>query len=249
MWCCVFRGCSQRPGIPTLWITHVQASASHAGTAPWWALQIQQQSPFSATLSNAKLAGISLALALSSCCSYFSICTAKEPSEPPSLRWEALALCAASAWDMVPVVRRDAWHSLVQKSSGRQRGVPAWHAHPRQPQEQVGKGKWQRVLRDLRAQPCTETCQQDCPAAPLPAAHTNHQVGPRSCSEQLCWCDLLTSDCWLPKKMNYYLRKRTKIGGSSVERCSYFFEEMLVLGSRGKAADSRLVRIWFITAD
>lgn len=119
----------------------------------------------------------------------------------------------------------------------------------RTPQEQVGKGKWQRVLRDLRAQPCTETCQQDCPAAPLPAAHTNHQVGPRSCSEQLCWCDLLTSDCWLPKKMNYYLRKRTKIGGSSVERCSYFFEEMLVLGSRGKAADSRLVRIWFITAD
>lgn len=131
MWCCVFRGCSQRPGIPTLWITHVQASASHAGTAPWWALQIQQQSPFSATLSNAKLAGVSLALALSSCRSYFSICTAKEPSEPPSLRWEALALCAASAWDMVPVVRRDAWHSLVQKSSGRQRGVPAWHAHLR----------------------------------------------------------------------------------------------------------------------
>lgn len=85
MWCCVFRVCSQRPGIPTLWITHVQAAAWHAGTAPWWALQIQQQSPFSATLSNAKLAGVSLALAFSSCCSYFSICTAEEPSEPPSL--------------------------------------------------------------------------------------------------------------------------------------------------------------------
>lgn len=85
MWCCVFRGCSQRPGIPTLWITHVQAAAWHAGTAPWWALQIQQQSPFSATLSNAKLAGVSLASAFSSCCSYFSICTAEEPSEPPSL--------------------------------------------------------------------------------------------------------------------------------------------------------------------
>lgn len=78
-------GCSQRPGIPTLWITHVQASAWHAGTAPWWALQIQQQSPFSATLSNSKLAGVSLASAFSSCCSYFSICTAEEPSEPPSL--------------------------------------------------------------------------------------------------------------------------------------------------------------------